>query len=368
MSNSIVIDTSKNEHGEISALLTRDDGQIFRLYYQVGDGGPIHFDGSADAFAIASAQFFMKVGGDISVAAPLSRRVLIGLTEWAGAFHNYFPWRYKRVRFLPTNIIGGFASPDTNRGIAAFSGGVDANFTLTRHQKKALGESSVDIEDAVLVHGFDIPLEDTGAFARAAKSTRETLNKFGLPLTTLKTNFRSMPGQSWHDAHGAGLVAALHLVAPSARIALIGSSYTYAEPLLGWGSAPELDHLLSSNKIEVRHDGADFTRSQKIEYVAKFEEVVSELRVCFQSIGAGRNCGNCEKCWRTRIALAIFGVEFPKSFPRTPLESLKLPNLTSGALLFWNDLAITAEKKKNKRIQSIINNEIDRVAKNKTIN
>ena len=64
------------------------------------------------------------------------------------------------------------------------------------------------------------------------------------------------------------------------------------------------------------HDGADFRRWEKIEFLSRFEGVLDALHVCFRA-GSDTNCGRCEKCLRNMIILEVLGLlEGCEAFPR----------------------------------------------------
>ncbi|WCC79141.1 hypothetical protein O6R08_06160 [Cutibacterium equinum] len=294
---------------------------------------------------LMSALFFMSVGGDVAVHGPVSRRLLIGMEEWSGAMAQYRPNAYRRVRFVPEVVVEGEV-PGDSPGMAAFSGGVDAAFTLKRHHERRLGEASAPLQRLVLVHGFDVPLSDQKAFDKAYAPVKATADRRGVDLVGVRTNFRSLPGQDWEVAHMTGLVAVMTALCDSPTVGLVGSSYTYADPQVGWGSAPELDHLLSSALLEVRHDGADFTRSEKIALLAENPEWLEDLRVCWQAQAGGENCGRCEKCLRTQAALRACGITSTRTFPSIPdFSKVSLPALTDHDLRFWNEVVDFAESR-----------------------
>ena len=58
-------------------------------------------------------------------------------------------------------------------------------------------------------------------------------------------------------------------------------------------------------------DGYELSRHEKIRYIIKNSEYLSYLRVCHSSY-SNYNCGYCEKCLRTIIALTLEGID-PKN-------------------------------------------------------
>ena len=78
--------------------------------------------------------------------------------------------------------------------------------------------------------------------------------------------------------------------------------------------APLTDPLLSSESFRIVHDGAGFTRMEKIETIAEWPEAFAGLRVCWAGRQRDRNCGRCSKCVRTILAIRAVGLPLPPSF------------------------------------------------------
>lgn len=66
------------------------------------------------------------------------------------------------------------------------------------------------------------------------------------------------------------------------------------------------DHLWSTEQCRIEHHGSHLTRTQKIELVAEHQDALDVLRVCWRHVDR-YNCGECEKCLRTMVALEIVG-------------------------------------------------------------
>ena len=52
--------------------------------------------------------------------------------------------------------------------------------------------------------------------------------------------------------------------------ALVGSSEPYDALVLPWGSNPVTDRLLSGGRLAIVHDGAGFSRTDKISFLSGF--------------------------------------------------------------------------------------------------
>jgi hypothetical protein len=89
----------------------------------------------------------------------------------------------------------------------------------------------------------------------------------------------------------------------------IGATYDL-ENLGPWGSHPLLDCNFSSHELRVRHDGLRLSRLEKTRLLAGWDVALHHMRVCNKSDAYKAdqlNCGKCEKCLRTMLALICLG-------------------------------------------------------------
>jgi hypothetical protein len=86
-----------------------------------------------------------------------------------------------------------------------------------------------------------------------------------------------------------------------------------------------VDGLFSSQRVAVIHDGARYSRFQKVRELASWPGALTALRVCPGDPGKELNCGICEKCLRTRLELLAAGVEETAALgpSLTPIELWK---------------------------------------------
>lgn len=211
-----------------------------------------------------------------------------------------------------------------------FSGGVDSFYSLIKHRD--------EIDNLILVHGFDIPLENAEAFALAEAPAREVAQLFGKRLIVVKTNLRekqpSIPG-GWEMYHGAAIMAVAYALAPNHGKVYIASSYSYAN-LHTWGSHPLTDPLWSTEALQIIHDGGE-TRMDKLRTLVQYPEVIERLRVCWEQLEV-YNCGHCEKCVRTMLGLRAHGIDHLAALPGTLTpEFVRQQPLSHGSVLFWRE-------------------------------
>ncbi|MGB3776667.1 MAG: hypothetical protein WA951_15530, partial [Leeuwenhoekiella sp.] len=195
-----------------------------------------------------------------------------------------------------------------------FSGGVDAFATYIR---------IVDEKpDLVTIHGADIEIEDKRqwndflSFAKAEESISEN------PKEYIQANLRDfytykvdllIEGLGWWGKiqHGLGLIC---LLAPLSEIKGYASIYiasSYTDHInINWGSTPEIDQQITWAELDVKHDGYELKRQDKVDLITDFaanSEKNLKLRVCYSELNDKLNCSSCEKCYRTILGIILSG-------------------------------------------------------------
>lgn len=183
-----------------------------------------------------------------------------------------------------------------------FTGGVDSFYSLLHYS------GLPRISHLVYVEGYDIPLENEGSLTAKRLTLQRVASARGLRLTLVRTNLRrtSFRNLDWGTlAHGPALGAVGLMFGGGFSKMLLSSSYG-PQNLCTWGSHPELDPLMSTARTEFVHYGSGLDRFEKTRFVAQFPEALENLHVCWRE-STHHNCGTCEKCFRTQLALAIVG-------------------------------------------------------------
>jgi hypothetical protein len=164
-------------------------------------------------------------------------------------------------------------------------------------------------------------------------SLRRVAEGVGRRSLVVDTNVRSFTTMYWEDYHGAALGSvALALQGLLGRCLIAASDY-YRRDLPPWGSHSVLDHLWSTEGLEIVHDGAEGTRMDKVERrLAGSSVALENLSVCWRSKPA-HNCGVCEKCLRTMIAFELAGALGKcETLPRTiDLDDVRRVQMNSEA-------------------------------------
>ncbi|RZS39978.1 hypothetical protein EV673_1735 [Limnobacter thiooxidans] len=303
-------------------------------------------DDDCDSYLLAVLMDAMKENRRIEIKGSVSKTLLGNLVEYQSAWNKWLPDTYHHVEVLADQVRED--KPPVSGAICAFSGGVDATFSVWRHAKKLCGYRSQTINLCAIVHGFDIPLADDVAFKNATARSRNTLSDLGLNIIPIATNYREISRVNWEHAFSCALVAALGNFKNHAGTCIVGSSEPYDSLVIPWGSSPITDHLLGSGEFGVMHDGASHSRTEKVREINQWNAGKNNLRVCWQGDLKDRNCGVCEKCIRTKLNFLAVNAPVPLAFPDSDiLPDLKKVQLRNDAVRAeWRQLHQIAVKNK----------------------
>ena len=260
-----------------------------------------------------------ETGEELVLEGPVDAELLRNVHELMEVWSCWRPGKSPvRVTAEPADAT----EPRGTRTGLFFTAGVDSFFSLLHHDEMARLHPEWNlgpIDDLIYVEGYDIPLGNRAALDRKRAALQAAAEETGKTLVTLATNFRdtgvSLRKNAWGPVvHGAALAASRLLLGRRWRELLVAASIAYDE-FDPWGSTAVTDPLFSSSATRVVHHGAGFHRLRKIDFLSPFDVALNHLHVCWQDF-SDRNCGVCEKCFRTLLALDMAGVrERARTFP-----------------------------------------------------
>lgn len=298
--------------------LTADGLEPIEIFYEM-KGETLPAPDVLDGFVMGIIFYAMQRGEDLHVCGPVSSDLIPNMAELQDAWALWRPERYKKVT-ITADVVRDVMPVRPRRATAAFSGGVDSIFTVLQHNKMLRTDRSYPLDDSVvLVSGFDVPLSEPEQMVALKERITPLAEHFGLKVKEVRTNSRALGIQDWLDSHMAQLAACLHNFSHLYSHALVGSSEPYDHLIIPWGSSPLTDHLLSGGAMRLVHDGAGYSRTEKVAVVARHPVATKVLKVCWQGKERGRNCGVCEKCIRTQLNFEAVGESAPSCFD-APLD------------------------------------------------
>jgi hypothetical protein len=281
-----------------------------------------------DAFAVALLFLAMRLHEDLRVKAPLSAQLVHSLTEYQRIFSRWFSG-LQTVNILHEGLADPIRSA-TGTGVF-FSGGVDSFFSLWSHLDGREKNPDYRITHGLYLDGFDTNGTYSAAYDQSLTAYQSLLERLGVDLIPIRTNLKTVVNEAttgW-EAYGAFLVSNALLLQGLLRRCYVPSGVKYHDT--AEGSHPLTDHLLSTETLEVIHDGAWATRVEKTMRLATWPVTYDHLYVCFgREDEPLQNCCRCEKCIRTMIALDLAGAldrysTFPMPLERRHVRGWRMP-------------------------------------------
>jgi len=286
-----------------------------------------------DAWLLWLLPHAFEMGEDLTLDGPVDAELLRNVHELMEV------WSCWQSGKRPVRVQAEAADPAERQGSRKglfFTAGVDSFFSLLHHDEMARLHPEWQIgpvDDLIYVEGYDIPLRNRPALDRKQAALKAVAAETGKNLMTVTTNFRdtgvSLRPKAWGPiVHGPAVVASGLLLGRRWHTLLVSATFGYDE-LIPRGSTPITDPLLSTSATRVWHYGAGTIsdRLGKTEFLSSFDVALKHLHVCWQDF-SDRNCGVCEKCFRTLLAFDLVGArDRAVSFPAGTFSPDRLRDL-----------------------------------------
>ncbi|MFM9058052.1 MAG: hypothetical protein ACKOSQ_02805 [Planctomycetaceae bacterium] len=327
------------EHVRFAGLVSEAgpaDGPVWVDVPEAVAGGVVD---RLDAWLLWLLPHAFETQQDLVLDGPVDSELLRNAEELMAIWSRWRPDRRPIVvRAEVADRPAGPAGRGPERTGLFFTAGVDSFFTLFHHDATAREHPQSEerlIDDLIYVWGFDIPLAESAAFVVKRATLARIAAETGKTFVALATNLRETGvRQPWGAVmHGPALGGVGLLLGHRWNTVLLSSWFTHGDTD-PWGSTAITDPLLSTSATRTRPHGAGHDRFEKLAHLARFPLVLDTLHVCWEERSAG-NCGRCEKCFRTLVALDILGVrDRAVTFPREPLDLGRLAAVWKDRPLF----------------------------------
>jgi hypothetical protein len=266
-----------------------------------------------DFALVAMLPYCMHHGLDIRILGSVTRSLIEAAEELIDVWTLWRPDLFRKIQLDATEVAADHA-PAGCDAVLAFSGGVDSTFALAANRQQTIGHRSRDVKAGVMIHGFDIPLDQPELFNESARHARYILSEMGSALSTVRTNWRKYC-VAWEMSHAFGIAAVLHQYHGATSFGILAADDVYGEEDFPWGNTSVTNPLLSGLSFPIQACGGGSSRVCKVGEIARFESVRSHIRVCWANLGSGLNCGFCDKCVRTRLEFSVAGLHEIPAFP-----------------------------------------------------
>ncbi len=313
-------------------------------WFDVPAGIAEGLDQSDNGWLVALLPLALRMREPLQFSSPVDPVLLTNLGRLSAIWDRWYP-EYPAVRIeapVATSPAAVAARPRTG---LFFTGGVDSFFSCLHYD--ATSGPGEPVDDLLFIWGYDLPLSNRMAFERKAEALGRVAAQLGKRAIILASNLREtrLGRLDWaRVTHGAALGAAALMLEGRYSTVLLSAALA-READESFGAHPSTDQLMSTGRTSFVHYGAEFTRFDKTAYIADSEPVRKHLHVCWEG-SSDRNCGRCEKCVRTQLALEMVGARTqcscfdPADFSLARAETVQLG--TPATLRLMEDLRVPA--------------------------
>ncbi len=304
------------DRARVSATVTWEDCDrgVDEFWFETEEQFATDLICNPHAFLIGCAVPAIHYGEErVSIDAEICPQLRQGLiTALSVLKHWYYDPAYPLLR-IEARSQSTPATPAPRAGFF-FSGGIDSLATLRTNHLDYPADHPGFIKDGLLVHGLEV--DDPVAFGHVKKALTDLASRVGINLIPVFTNiylpYRQEDARNhfrfWiNEFMGAGLASVAHAFARRFGTVSISAGLSI-ETLCPGGSHPLIDENLSASGLRIHYAGFELSRLEKTALLAEWgEDILNHIRVCnlFDSYTSqDLNCGRCEKCMRTKLALA----------------------------------------------------------------
>ena len=318
----------RNNRARVAATVRWEDSgrPTQELYFETGEEFAQDLSSNPHAFLVACLVPAMYYGEErISIDAEICPELRDGLMTAMGWIHHW--WYTPKQKHVQIEARAQVSPPFTQpRAGFFFSGGIDSLATLRANRLHYPLQHPGSIKDGLLVYGLEV--REPESFEYVLNSLSVLAKDVNITLIPVYTNIRHLGpdknrdfwGGFWiNEFMGAVFAAIAHVFSKRLTVVSINSSHDIPN-IIPYGSHPLLDPNYSSGFLRIRHEGITLSRFAKTKLIADWDLALRHLRVCNDTkhYQPGMlNCGRCEKCVRTMLALLALGVlANTPAFPR----------------------------------------------------
>lgn len=295
--------TWHNDQAQLVADIWIDDEKA-KMYFSVDKAYARYLvTERVDAFLVALLPLAMKKNHDIIFESFLSEKLLFQLKK----FH--IPTLAKYLGFYPVKLIGKASSEPINIKKAVgtgFSAGVDSFFTVMDNTN--LAEESYNITHLTFLnvgsHGDYGGQAARDLFIERSKNAKKYADNNGWELILIDSNVSEILDMLYIESHTFRSMSAVLALQKLFSKYYYSSGFSFNDFQLNERDSASFDLLnlpmFSTDDTSLYPMDGHSNRLDKTEAIAHYPQSYNYLNVCQMS---EENCGVCEKCRRTMLAL-----------------------------------------------------------------
>lgn len=305
----------------------------------------------SDAFLTGLALECMYRGESLHIEGVVSPTLLSGLRYYNHVMKTLMP----KIHVIEITSDGQelLDLPKAGREVGAgFSAGVDAMCTALENCHTP--QSGLRIDRFVYVNVGSHGGGEAGrqAFRKRSQLVRRATDEIGLPLVTIDSNLDEFLTAKYDYSYVPFILSCVQLLQKLFHTYMIASSNCYSD-LCPDGSTPLSDHLLTTDALQIVHDGAQHRRIDKVARLATWDVAMKHLNACRDPLPDFGNCSRCSKCAWIMLAADMLDLkkEYSLAFDfslfdeaKNEFVKKKMVEGTAAPNYYWRELVRHAEE------------------------
>lgn len=336
---------------------------VLHFEADAGNESAADMEASPDAFLAACALPAMRSGERrIAIEGPVSPRLADGIARTVALLREWYGPPRQSPAIEPSRGFRESRRRTPERTAMFFTGGADSRHMLLTHRRETrLGRAGA-IEDALSTFGHLCPtIEATRSWnSRVVPVLAAAAQERGLTFAAVRTNVWELaPDVAFvaDESLGSALAASAHLF-PRRFTRIFKASSREVPRVPRSRLQAQTDPLFGSAAVEVVHVPSPATRFERLAAIAAEPPGVRDLVVCLAFPSAPRlNCGECEKCVRTMLALLALGrLEEARRFPNGALSAEAIWRVEIGPhdVSYWSEILPTLEARGRGELTALV--------------
>ena len=321
--------TKQGNRVRTSAKVTWEDSEreSQEIYFETDREFSLSIHPNPHAFVIASILPALYFGESrLHIDEEVCPKLKEGLVTALSLLHHWwYPPNHKLVSIEAKKLKKVSLAEQPKRAAFCFSGGIDSMSTLFINRTEYPKSHPGYLKDGLIVFGLEVremeKFQDVlGLIATIAEGSDLTFVPVYTNIIQLgPKDLNEYWGKFWLNEYmSASFSSIAHSFSKRWGNFSINSSHDIPN-LIPHGSNPLLTACYSSWDLQIKEEGISYSRFKKTQLISNWNIALQNLRVCNETKlyrSGAMNCGKCEKCVRTMLALvASSALEKTTAFP-----------------------------------------------------
>lgn len=300
--------------------VTRSDGSVllsggdFSIQIWTGDG-----HGPNEVRNDFAAWFFlpmaMRSGMDMSIEGEGSEETARNARRISEIWESWLPHHFNSVNVVFDHASSRRTGPN-DRSLCLYSGGIDSTHALlTRHR-------SGKKQNLLTVHGLEYKVDDEMTFRAFKNKTTPFSRLVGAEHIFVRTDAYAAYGKcrvnrsGAHISHIFALAGSAFMFSEDHDNVYIAADYRLDQQFIThpWGSNSATNVYFDDGLTRLTTLDDHLTRIDKVPLILTSDEALASVTFCGNYQSRPVNCGQCQKCTRTKVMFFVATGRVPEIF------------------------------------------------------